>query len=468
MLQGAKRLGTKNIFMHHYGIISLVPPLIVVIIAIRTRLSLEPLVIGCLVGYIIIAKTNFFTAIIESFTRVMQNELMVWVMMVCSLYGALINLMIRSGGVLAFGNYMLKYAGSRKRSLLGTWLFGSFLFVDDYLNALTTGTTMKKITDHHRVPRELLAFTVSSTAVPVCVIVPISTWVIFVGKLLEDSKLVPAGKGIASYLHIIPFISYGWIQYLMVPLVALGIIPIIGKMKKANQRAASTGQLIPDGSEEFKTEVEVFDEHKQASIWYLILPIAVLIAATIFFDLDALKGVIVALLFTIGYYTIKKVAGFKALSASSIDGMKSMLFALVLLLLSYLLKNLGDEMGLTQYIIEVVSPNVSRQLLPLAIFLSLGLVAFTTGNSWGLYAIAIPLVIPLAAALQCNIWLCIGAVVSAGAFGAHACFYSDATILAAQGAECNNYEHGITQLPYAMLSFLLSCLAYIIMGYWLA
>ncbi|MEN9569344.1 MAG: hypothetical protein RL172_575, partial [Bacteroidota bacterium] len=205
-----------------------------------------------------------------------------------------------------------------------------------------------------------------------------------------------------------------------------------------------------------------------ASIWYLILPIAVLIAATIFFDLDALKGVIVALLFTIGYYTIKKVAGFKALSASTIDGMKSMLFALVLLLLSYLLKNLGDEMGLTQYIIEVVSPNVSRQLLPLAIFLSLGLVAFTTGNSWGLYAIAIPLVIPLAAALQCNIWLCIGAVVSAGAFGAHACFYSDATILAAQGAECNNYEHGITQLPYAMLSFLLSCLAYIIMGYWLA
>jgi tetracycline resistance efflux pump len=451
--------------MHNYGIISLIPPLIVVLIAIRTKLSLEPLIIGCLVGYIIIAKGNFFNAIIGSFTKVMQNELMVWVMMVCSLYGALINLMIRSGGVLAFGNYMLKYATTKRKSLFTTWVFGSFLFVDDYLNALTSGTTMKKITDHYKVSREMLAFVVSSTAVPICVIVPISTWVIFIGKLLEDSKLVPAGKGIASYLHIIPYISYGWIQYLLVPLVIFGIMPIIGKMKKANFRAETTGQLIPDNSKEFKMDVEVFDEKKKGNIWYLILPIAVLISATILFDLDALKGVIVALIFTIAFYAYKKVALFKELSTSSIEGMKSMLFALVLLLLSYLLKNLGDDMGLTQYIIDVVSPNVSAQLLPLAIFISLGLVAFTTGNSWGLYAIAIPLVIPLAAALHCNVWLCIGAVVSAGAFGAHACFYSDATILAAQGAECNNYEHGITQLPFALVSFTLSCLAYVAMGY---
>lgn len=454
--------------MQNLGIISLVPPLIVVLIAIRTRLSLEPLIIGCLVGYIIIAKGDFFNAIIASFTKVMQNELMVWVIMVCSLYGALINLMIRSGGVLAFGNYMLQYVGNRKKALLGTWLFGSFLFVDDYLNALTTGTTMKKITDHYKVPRELLAFVVSSTAVPICVIVPISTWVIFISKLLEDSKLVPVGKGIANYLHIIPFIAYGWIQYLMVPLVIFGIMPIIWKMKKATLRAATTGQLIPDDSEEFKLEVEVFDEQKKSSIWYLILPIAMLIGCTIYFDLDALKGVITALIFTIQYYAFKKVAPFKELSTATIEGMKSMLFALVLLLLSYLLKNIGDEMGLTQYIISVVSPNVSKHFLPLAIFISLGVVAFTTGNSWGLYAIAIPLVIPLAADLHCNIWLCIGAVVSAGAFGAHACFYSDATILAAQGSECNNYEHGITQLPFALVSFALSCVAYVAMGFWVA
>ena len=89
------------------------------------------------------------------------------------------------------------------------------MFVDDYLNALTTGTTMKKLTDHYKVPREMLAFVVSSTAVPICVIVPISTWVIFISKLLEGNGLAPAGKGISVYLGIIPFIAYGWVQYLI-------------------------------------------------------------------------------------------------------------------------------------------------------------------------------------------------------------------------------------------------------------
>ena len=148
--------------------------------------------------------------------------------------------------------------------------------------------------------------------------------------------------------------------------------------------------------------------------------------------------------------------------------MKSMLFALVLLLFSYLLKDLGDEMGLTQYVISVVEPVVNKHWLPLAVFLALGLIAFTTGNSWGLYAIAVPLVVPLAHDLGCNIWLCIGAVISAGTFGAHACFYSDATILAAQGAECNNYQHGITQLPFALISFTITCIVYIIMGHMIA
>jgi tetracycline resistance efflux pump len=387
---------------------------------------------------------------------------------VCSLYGALIQLMIRSGGVLAFGDYLLRFVQNRKKSLLTTWVFGSFLFVDDYLNALTTGTTMKKLTDHYKVPREMLAFVVSSTAVPICVIVPISTWVIFISKLLEANALAPAGKGISVYLGIIPFIAYGWVQYLLVPLVIIGVIPMIGKMKNAYHRAATTAQLIPDESEEFSLDVAPFDEKLKGSIWYLVLPLVVLISATVLMDLDALKGIVVALAFTLIYYSVKKVAPFKKLSASGIEGMKSMFFALVLLLFSYLLKDLGDEMGLTQYVISAVEPVVNKHWLPLAIFLSLGLIAFTTGNSWGLYAIAVPLVVPLAHDLGGNIWLCIGAVISAGAFGAHACFYSDATILAAQGAECNNYQHGITQLPFALISFTITCIIYIILGYTIA
>ncbi len=448
-----------------FGYLCLIPPLVVVVIAVITRLSLEPLLIGSIVGYMIVAKEKFFTAFIDSLTRVMQNDSMVWVIMVCSLYGALINLMIRSGGTEAFGKLMLKYIKNKKSSLLVTWVFGTFLFVDDYLNALTAGSTMKKITDHYKIPREMLAFVVSSTAVPICVIMPISTWVIFIGRLLESSHVVKHGGGLIGYLHIIPYISYGWVQFFVVPLVILGVIPVIGKMKVANARAEQTGLLIPAGSESFSMQVELFENQVKQTSWFLILPLVVLIASTIFFNLDALKGILVALTFTILYFGYKKVARFQALSDTAVDGIKSMTFALILLVMSYVLKNLGDDMGLTSYVIHSVQPYVTRQFLPLAIFVSLGLIAFTTGNSWGLYAIAIPMAVPLAQVMHANIWLCLGSVVSAGAFGAHACFYSDATILAASGTECNNYEHAITQLPFALISFTIACILYIIMGY---
>jgi tetracycline resistance efflux pump len=212
-------------------------------------------------------------------------------------------------------------------------------------------------------------------------------------------------------------------------------------------------------------DVEVFESSKNPSSWFLVLPLVVLIVATIALNLDALKGIFVALTFTLLYFSFKKVAKFQALSDTAIEGLKSMTFALVLLVMSYILKNLGDDMGLTAYVIHSVQPLVSREFLPLAIFISLGLIAFTTGNSWGLYAIAIPMAIPLAHVLEANVWLCLGAVVSAGAFGAHACFYSDATILAASGTECNNYQHAITQLPFALISFSMACILYIILGY---
>ncbi|MBG9377672.1 sodium:proton antiporter [Panacibacter sp. DH6] len=448
-----------------YGFLSLVPPLIVIIIALITRLSLEPLIIGCLAGFAIIAGWGFFDAFLTSLQHVMQDDQMVWVILVCSMYGSLINLMIRSGGTLGFGNYMLRYANTPKRSMFITWMFGTFLFVDDYMNALTSGTTMKKITDHFRISREMLAFLVSSTAVTTCLIVPISTWVIFIGKLVEGTQIIPAGEGITAYLNIIPFIAYGWVQYVVVGLVIFGVIPVIGKMRKANKRALETGQVIPDNSEEFKTETTLFKSIQHPHILNLVLPLVVLVTSTILLDKDALKGVVVTLVFTVIYYALRKVATFKELSEAVIEGLKSMLFALVLLVMSYILKDLGDQMGLTQYVIRIVSPVVSKAMLPLCVFLSLGFIAFTTGNSWGLYAIAIPLVVSLAQQMGANVWLCIGAVVSAGAFGAHACFYSDATILAAQGTECNNYEHAITQLPFALISFSVSCVVYVVLGY---
>ncbi|MBK8702197.1 MAG: hypothetical protein IPN33_00345 [Saprospiraceae bacterium] len=156
-----------------FGIWSLVPPLVVVLLAILTKRSMEPLVLGCVVGYLMIDYRQFPDNILQSLIKTMQDESLVWVILVCGMYGALIHLMIQSGGALAFGNYMLRYIKTRRNSLLAAWVMGIIIFIDDYLNALVVGATMRKITDHFKVPRELLAYVVNSTSAPVCVLIPL-------------------------------------------------------------------------------------------------------------------------------------------------------------------------------------------------------------------------------------------------------------------------------------------------------
>jgi Na+/H+ antiporter NhaC len=191
----------------------------------------------------------------------------------------------------------------------------------------------------------------------------------------------------------------------------------------------------------------------------------VLLIATVYFDIDALKGVMVAVAFTFLYYLIIKLGTFKQLSETMFGGFNSMLYALAILMMSYVLKDVNDKMGLTQYILHAASPYLNREFLPVIVFASLSIISVTTGSSWGLYAIAIPLVVPLAQHFNSNVLLNCGAVISAGVFGANACLYSDATVLTAQSTECNNLDHGLSQLPYAAIAFGLSCVVYVIMGY---
>lgn len=448
-----------------FGIWSLVPPLVVVILAILTRRSIEPLLIGCVVGYLMIDWHSFPDNFLQSLIRTMQDESLVWVILVCGLYGALIHLMVQSGGALAFGRYMLRYIRTRRSSLLMSWLMGIVIFIDDYLNALVVGATMRKITDHFKVPREMLAYIVNSTSAPVCVIIPLSTWSIYIGKLIEDSGVVEKGGGFMGYVKTIPYNFYSWFAILIVVLFIFGIIPVFGRMKKAQRRVDETGVLAPPGSEALTQTGEIPADIEKSKPVYFFLPLLVLLVATISFDIDALKGVVTAVLFTIGYYWVKKVLPYEQLFDSIFEGFKSMLFALAILVVSYILKNVGDEMGMTQYIIESLDGVVSKAYLPALVFISLGAIAFATGSSWGIYAIAIPLVVPLATALGANIWMVLGAVISAGTLGAHACFYSDATILTATGTECNNIEHALTQLPYALIAVALAIVCFLVAGF---
>ena len=449
--------------MEHQGFISLLPTLAVILFAIFSKKTFESLLAGSVIGFILLSSFNFFTDFTASLLKVMQDPTIGWVILVCGLFGSLIHLLVQSGGANAFANYLLRYVKNRKSALLLTWLLGLSIFIDDYLNALTVGSSMKKVTDKFRVPREMLAYIVDSTAAPICVLIPLSTWAIYVSGLLESEGVVSVGEGLQGYLQAIPYIAYGWVAALIVPLVALNWIPALGAMKKAEARAKS-GELIPPNSDAIALKIPE-SETTNPQLIHFVLPILVLIAATIFFEIDALKGILTAIVFTLIFYSVQKVMNFTKAMEGIFEGFKTMLYALAIVIMSFVLKEVNDQLGLTSYIIESVSPWMSRELLPVIAFISLAGITFATGSFWGVYAISLPIIIPLAQELGVDIWLAIGSVISAGAFGSHACFYGDATVLSASATECNNMAHVMTQLPYALLAGGIAAAIYLGLGF---
>jgi len=457
----------------YFGWLSIIPPLVVILVSIFLRSSFEGLLIGCLLGFIMIDGWGFFDGFITSLYAVMTDEDTVWVIVVCGLYGSIMALMIRSGGAKKFGERMLERIHTKRQALMGTWFLGIFVFIDDYLSALTTGITMRNVTDRFKIPREYLAYIVNTLSPPLCVIVPISTWTLFIGVQLEESGFAAAGEGLKTYFSIIPFVAYGWVSVLMVPLFIYGVIPMFGKMKKAIHRAETTNEIIPEGTKLSSVHFEIFPNLVNPKARYFLIPMLVVLAATMAFqdfstpgiEIDALKGVLIGVAFTFLYFLIRKLSTVQELTETIFSGFNSMLFALALVVISLMLKEVGDKMGLTQYVISSVSPYVGKTFLPVIIFIALSMISFTTGSSWGLYVVAIPIVIPLAQSIDSNVLLNIGAIISAGVFGANACLYSDATILTSQSCETNNMQHGLTQLPLALLAFSVSCIVYVILGF---
>ena len=462
--------------MSEYGALSLVPPLVVIVFALLMRRSLEPLIIGCLVGYVMISWhapgeeannklgiQNFITDTIDYFIaglyKVMENESTVWVILVCGFLGSLLYLLINSGSIYSFGDWALKYVKSRKSSLLMSWFLGVFIFIDDYLSALAVGNTMRKITDRYKVSREMLAFMVNSMAAPFCLIFPITTWTAFVGGLFEENKL--ATDGLSMYWSLIPMMFYAWVIAAISFGLAMGWIPLLGKMKKAEHRAQTTGQFSPEGS----PVSEIASVGQNTTHWHFILPILVLVAATLFFNNDALIGVIVALVFTLVYYFATKVQPYDEMGDGIWAGFNTMVFALAILITSYILKEVNSDMGLTPYVIDSLKPFISAELLPVIIFISMGIIATLTASNWGLYAIAIPIIVPLAQSLGADVLLSLAALISAGGLGSQLCFYSDTSVLTTTSAEIHPLEMMWSQLPYVLWAVLISSVLFVVAGY---
>lgn len=453
--------------MEYTGAIVLVPTLVVFALAITTRRPIESLVAGSVVGLIMIHGASFVGGFAETSLRVMTDEDVAWVILVCGFMGSLIGILIRTGSTNSFTARMAEHIHSEKGALMATWGLGLLMFVDDYLNSLAVGAAMRSLTDKYRVSREKLAYVVDSTAAPISVIIPFSTWGVFFAGLIVANGIAPEGEGLDTYISAIPYMLYAWVAVLLVPFVIWGLVPPLGAMKKADLRAQISGQTVPPGAahiEKANLSIQPREDIKPRMSMFLV-PMTVLVLATLYFDKDFLVGIYITLGGTALFILATRMMDMNDTFDTIIAGFKTMVEPLGVLVAAFILKDVNDVLGLAPYVVTTMEPYLTAELLPAAIFVSMAAVSFMTGSNWGVFVIILPIVTALTINLGADMTVVLGATLSASTFGSHACFYSDATVLTAQASGCTPFQHAITQFPYAMIAGVISIAGYLLLAY---
>lgn len=346
---------------------------------------------------------------------------------------------------------------------------GVIIFLDDYLNNLAVGTTMKGITDRLRIPRSQLAFVVNCVAAPVCILIPLSSWAVYFAALLEKEGITVGGSGMGAYLKAMPLTFYAWIMVILVILHALGVVPKLGMIKRDALRAEETGDVFPVGGgvdvvdPEF--EEEALPEGYKAHPWNFLIPLIVMIAITLIFNKEILYGSFAGVITAFLLYLVQGKLKFKEILTCCYDGVLSMGFVLVLSVLAFSVQAANTDLGLANYIISITLPIMKGAFLPAVVFIVCGVYAYATGCFWDLAAIILPLVIPLANAMGVDPILASAAVFSGAAFGSNTCLYGDGVIMCSQGCQIKSIDLMFATLPYAAISGGLTLILYLICGF---
>lgn len=445
------------------GLVAVLITLLIIVGAVVTRRCVEVMIAGSIVASMFLFGKGFLTGWSESLQNMLAEN--VWVMLVCLLFGGLIGLLTDSKGSFGFSKYISKFCNTQRKTLMTTFIMGILIFVDDYLNVLSIGACMKKISDKQKLPRETLAYLLDSTGAPVCVLLPFSTWAVFYASLFYEQDSVKAlgvTSAMAAYIKAIPFLFYPIITLIIVFFFIMGWVPKLGLMKKAYQRVEETGKVYSDASRKYNHDDP--EEEEDGNIWNFLIPMGVLVAVAVATG-DILNAVILALIVCFVMYVPRKILSVDEFLSSMIRGFGDMLPTLTMLLVTFVLKDISGQMGMTDYIIGLAEPFLFAAVFPAMVFILGAVLAFTTGSDWGMSSIITPIVFPLGAALGANPVLIMAAVISGGTFGSHACFYADATLLASQSSGIDNMEHALSQIPYVIIASTLSVICFVVAGF---
>lgn len=443
----------------HFGALSLAPTLLVLVMAVATRKVIEPLLIGAAVGFIMLDGFGFIGGMVDGVYTVFQGPTLGMIVAVTLLFGVFIQLLEKSNAASVFSDAVGRHVKSARSGLFAAWLVGIVLFIDDFLNAIVVGTTMRKTTDRYGVPREMLAYITDVTAGPMAVLLPFSAWAVFFMSMFQELGL-PEATGLSEfqmYWRTIPFIFYAIAAILLVPLVIVGIIPPIGPMKKAYQNLTAPARPADEAAE----------APGKARPYHFIVPIAVLVGATFALGGDVVQGTVFALLVTVVLFRAQGLLSGAEVRACVSQGIINMISVTGIIFFALLLVEGNVRLGTTEYILGAVMPYISAPLLPVITFTVVCVLAFTTGSFFGTAAIVMPIIVPMAFSSGCNLYLVLGATISGAVFGSHCCFFGDATVLTSSSCEISPLQHALTQLPYGLISWGAAAILYTICGFML-
>lgn len=508
--------------MTSFGLWGIIPPLLAIVLAFVTKDVIVSLFIGILSGTLIVAGGNPVVALMSLADTVAESLSDGWnirIFMFCALLGGLVGLLSRTGAASAFGHWASKKLKSAKGSQLMTFVFGVIIFIDDYFNSLTVGTVMRPVSDKTKTSRAKLAYILDSTAAPICIIAPVSSWVVTVMSIVKESEgfdllgITP----LEFFIRAIPYNLYA-LGTLIFVLCIIFTKRDFGPMLASEKLARESEKLfneklygpvtgnVEDNEQPKSKPVDMF-----FPILFLIVVALIFFPATTWFlaidgeeiltfsqamqtiplvdafrDTDASIALFYAIIFTVFatyiYYLARRLLTLVECGEALRDGIKSMVPALVILAMAWtigtVIKSSPEDggLGLGVYLSEaVVNGKFPLGMIPVIVFVLSAFISFATGTSWGTFGIMIPIVMPIVtglaqansldlASLQNAAFISITAVIGGAVFGDHASPISDTTILSSTGGSCPHLEHVATQMPYAIFIAVCAGLGFLIGG----
>ncbi len=506
------------------GWLTLLPPILAIAMALVFRQVVPALFAGIWVGAWIIDGDPFSGLLrtvdvyaVGSLADTDHTKIVLFTL----LLGGMVGVISKSGGTRGLVNAIAPYATNSRRGQVVTWMLGMVVFFDDYANTLLVGNTMRPVTDKLRISREKLAYIVDSTAAPVASIALVSTWIGYEISLIGEAlkKMGDDTEPYAIFLQSLPYNFYPVLALVFGIMVATTLRDF-GPMLKAERRAAE-GKVLRDGAvplADFDMKALAPPEGKPERWINAAIPVGLVLVVTFaalwftgraslveagdpvgsasFFSLGmqglgtvfsagasynalmyaALAGSVSALVLAVGQGIFTLGAGL----AAWIDGMKSMMTAMVILILAWGIGNVCADLNTADFLVGQLSDTLNPGLVPALIFLLASITAFSTGTSWATMSILIPLAVPTAVGVAQNAGYdaasahsvmlgAVSAVLAGALFGDHCSPISDTTVLSSMSSGCDHVDHVRTQLPYALTVAGIALLAgYIPVGFGLS